>query len=92
MRATLCYFGDLDPLAEGMSRVMRHGGRLVFDVEKGEGTEPTFHVSGRFAHPVPVLRRIFIMHDFTFNAIQEGVMRNERGAAVTGLSCALTRS
>ena len=61
----------------------------MFDVEKGEEAQPTFHVSGRFAHPLALLQQVFGTHGFVFNQVRETAMRSERGAAVTRLFCAL---
>lgn len=87
----LVYFGDLAPLAEGVARVLRPGGRFLFDVEKGEGPEPGFHVSGRYTHSLAVLESALLPRGFTFSRVHQTVMRTELGAPVAGLSCAVRR-
>lgn len=88
----LVYFGDLASLAEGVARVLRPGGRFLFDVEKGEGPEPGFHVSGRYTHSLAVLESALLPRGFTFSRVHQTVMRTELGAPVAGLSCAVRRS
>ena len=88
----LIYFGDLASLAEGVVRVLRPGGRFLFDVEKGVGPEPGFHVSGRYTHSLAVLENTLLHRGFTFSRVRETVMRTELGAPVVGLHCAVRRS
>lgn len=88
----LVYFGDLTCLAQGVARALRPGGRFLFDVEKGEGLEPGFHVSGRYTHSLAVLESALLPLGFTFSRIDETVMRTELGVPVAGLSCAVRRS
>ncbi len=86
-----CYFADLAPLAQGIARVLRAGGRLLFDVEKGEGVEPSFHVSGRFTHSLAALERALLPSGFSFSRVEETPMRIEAGKPVLGLYCAARR-
>ena len=88
----LLYFGDLASLAEKVARVLRPGGLFLFDVEKGDGPQPGFHVSGRYIHSRAVLESALLPHGFTFSRVDETVMRTELGAPVAGLSCAVRRS
>lgn len=88
----LVYFGDLALLAEGVARVLRPGGCFFFDVEKGEGSEPGFHVSGRYTHSLAVLESAMLPRGFTFSRVDETVMRTELGSPVAGLCCAVHRS
>ena len=88
----LSYFGDLASLAEGVARVLRPGGRFLFDVEKGVGPEHGFHVSGRYTHSLAVLESALLPRGFTFSRVCETVMRTELGAPVVGLQCAVRRS
>ena len=87
----LVYFGDLASLAEGIARVLRPGGRFLFDVEKGEGPEPGFNVSGRYTHSLAVLESALLPRGFTFSRVDETVMRTELGAPVAGFSCMVRR-
>jgi predicted TPR repeat methyltransferase len=87
----LIYFGDLASLAKGIARVLRPGGRFLFDVEKGEGPKPGFHVSGRYTHSLAVLESALLPRGFTFSRIDEAVMRTELGAPVAGLYCVVRR-
>ncbi len=88
----LVYFGNLASLAAGVARTLRPGGRFIFDVEKGEGTEPGFHVSGRYTHSLAVLEGALLPYGFTFSRMHETVMRTELGAPVVGLCCVARRS
>ncbi len=87
----LVYFGDLASLAQGVARMLRPGGRFIFDVEKGAGTEPRFHVNGRYTHSLAVLESAFQPRGFTFSKVNETVMRTEQGLPVAGLCCAVRR-
>ena len=84
----LVYFGDLASLAEGVARILPSGGLFLFDVEKGKGTEPGFHVSGRYTHSLAVLESALLPRGFSLTRVEETVMRTEQGTPVTGLSCA----
>jgi len=86
-----CYFADLAPLAQGIARVLRRGGRLLFDVEKGEGPEPNFQVSGRFTHSLAALERALQPAGFAFSRVEETPMRIEAGKPVLGLYCVARR-
>ncbi len=81
----LMYFGDLDELAAALARNLRRGGRFVFDVEKGEGMTPGFHVSGRFTHSLAFLEKALQPHGFSLTQVHEAVMRVELGKPVAGL-------
>jgi predicted TPR repeat methyltransferase len=85
----LVYFRDPASLAEGVARILRPGGRFLFDVEKGEGAEPAFHVSGRYTHSLAVLESALLPRGFTFTRVDEKVMRAEQGAPVAGLFCSV---
>ena len=88
----LMYFGDLAPLAEGVARVLRSGGSFLFDVEKGEGPAPGFHVSGRYTHSRDLLERALLPRGFTFARFEEAAMRTERGVPVAALCCAARKN
>lgn len=88
----LVYFRDPASLAKGVARVLRPGGRFLFDVEKGEGTEPAFHVNGRYTHSLAVLESALLPHGFTFSRVDEKVMRAEQGVPVAGLFCSARAS
>jgi len=83
----LMYFGDLAPLADGVARVLRPGGRFLFDVEKGEGADPGFNVSGRYTHSLSLLRRTLPQCGLVLTHVEEVVMRREHGTPVVGLCC-----
>lgn len=88
----LMYFGDLSSLVDGVARVLSPGGRFLFDVEKGDGSKPGFHVSGRYTHSLAVLESALLPRGFTFTRVLETVMRTEMGAPVAGLHCAVRRN
>lgn len=87
-----CYFADLAPLVQGIARVLRPGGRVLFDVEKGEGLEPSFQVSGRFTHSLAALERALLPCGFALNRVEETPMRIQAGKPVLGLYCLVQRS
>jgi len=87
-----CYFADLAPLAQGISRVLRAGGRLLFDVEKGEGPEPSFQVNGRFTHSRAALERALLPAGFALSRVEETPMRVEGAKPVLGLYCLAQRA
>ena len=86
-----CYFADLAPLVRGIARVLRADGQLLFDVEKGEGLEPGFHLSGRFTHSLAALERALLSSGLCFSRVQETPMRVEAGKPVLGLYCLARR-
>ena len=87
-----CYFADLAPLARGIARVLRAGGRLVFDVEKGAGVEPAFQISGRYTHSLAALERALVPCGFAFDHVLDKTMRIEAGKPVAGLYCVARRN
>ncbi len=86
-----CYFADLAPLAQGIARVLRAGGRLLFDVEKGEGLEASFQVNGRFTHSLAAIERALQPAGFALSRVEETPMRVEGGKPVLGLYCLAQR-
>jgi len=86
-----CYFADITALAQGIARVLRAGGQLLFDVEKGEGPEPNFQVNGRFTHSLAALESALLPCGFDFSRVEETPMRVEGGKPVLGLYCLLRR-
>ena len=86
-----CYFADLAPLLQAIARVLRPGGRLLFDVEKGEGAEPNFHVGGRFTHSRAALERALQPSGFTLSRVEETPMRVQAGQPVMGIYCLARR-
>lgn len=88
----LIYFGDLAPLLDGAARVLRGDGGLFFDVEKGEGAEPGFHVSGRYTHSRGLLDALLRERGLGRARIDETVMRTEAGTPVVALCCAAMRA
>ncbi|HEY6026147.1 MAG TPA: methyltransferase domain-containing protein [Pseudolabrys sp.] len=87
-----CYFADLGPLAQGIARALRAGGRLLFDVEKGAGAEASFQVNGRFTHSLTAIERALQPAGFAFSRFEETPMRVEGGKPVLGLYCLAQRS
>jgi len=88
----LIYFGDLAPLVDGVARVLRGAGSFLFDVEKGVGAEPGFHVSGRYTHSRELVERTVQSSGFAPARIEETTMRTEGGAPVAALYCAARRA
>jgi predicted TPR repeat methyltransferase len=83
----LIYFGEIGELCAGVARALRRGGRFVFDVEKGEGAQPGFHVSGRYTHSHAVVANALAGTGLVLARVDEAVMRKEQGTPVAALCC-----
>jgi predicted TPR repeat methyltransferase len=88
----LIHFGDLGTLAQGAARVLLPGGGFIFDVEKGDGIEPGFHVSGRYTHSRGLLEHTLPPCGLALGRSEDTVMRTERGAPVSALCCAARKT
>jgi predicted TPR repeat methyltransferase len=84
---TLCYFGDLAPLAQAAAASLRDGGTLVFTVEALPDDDPAPHrlqPHGRYAHGPTYLRGVLSQHRLRVDGLQAVVLRNEAALAVRG--------
>jgi predicted TPR repeat methyltransferase len=82
----LIYQGDLAPLAQGVRRALRPGGRFAFTVERHEGCgyllRPT---TLRFAHSRDYLHELAGRAAMQEVTVQDAVIRTENGEPVAGL-------
>jgi predicted TPR repeat methyltransferase len=83
---TLCYFGDLGPVAAAAQRALRGGGWLAFTVEHAPG-HPGYRLErhGRYSHGRNYVARVLVEAGFGDPRIEEVVLRKERGTPVAGL-------
>jgi predicted TPR repeat methyltransferase len=84
---TLCYFGDLDPVARAAARALKPAGLLVFTVEALDGEEQgpyRLQPHGRYGHADGYLRDVVETASLAVLALDRVVLRKERGADVHG--------
>ena len=85
---TLCYFGDLAPVAAAARRSLRPWGWLVLTLEAAE-SEPTtgyrIQPHGRYNHGPAYVRRTLAAAGLRLVAIEESALRNEGAQPVAGL-------
>ncbi len=78
---TLCYFGDLDAILRGAAGALRHGGALVFTVEKSAdenaGAGFLLEPAGRYTHSAGYLRDALARAGFELRAMDDAVLRQE---------------
>jgi predicted TPR repeat methyltransferase/Flp pilus assembly protein TadD len=87
----LVYFGDLSEFAQACAAALVVGGRLVFSVEKGEGSGYRLAPSGRFVHGVDCVRATLTGAGLRPLAIREVDGRFEGGVPVSCLVVTATR-
>jgi predicted TPR repeat methyltransferase len=84
---TLCYFGDLHPVACAAAKALRPGGWLVFTVEALAGVgEAGFHLNphGRYSHRESYLREVLAGAGLVVGELQPAHLRMEGGKPVEG--------
>lgn len=84
------YIGDLDRLFAGLRARTAPGGLVAFTVEKSDREDWRVGESLRFAHSEAYLRRLADKHDFAVAALEESVLRRDRGADIVGLAVVLS--
>ncbi|HVQ78219.1 MAG TPA: tetratricopeptide repeat protein [Candidatus Binatia bacterium] len=86
---TLCYFGALDEVLPAAAAALRPGGRLIFTVERAAGDAGPggyrLAAHGRYSHAEGYVREALARAGFAAVAIDEAILRTERGAPVAGL-------
>jgi predicted TPR repeat methyltransferase len=90
---TLCYFGALEQAMAGVACALRPGGRVVFTVERAADDVRDYHLdpTGRYSHAEPYVRQVLAATGLQSIAVQQVVLRRERGQDVQGLLASARR-
>jgi predicted TPR repeat methyltransferase len=90
---TLCYFGALEQALAGAGRALRPGGRVVFTVERAADEVQDYHLdpTGRYSHAENYVRQVLAAAGLDSIAIEQVVLRRERGHEVQGLLASARR-
>jgi predicted TPR repeat methyltransferase len=82
---TLCYFGDLQPLAQTARRALRAGGWIGFTVERRDDVETYFlQPHGRYCHARDYVEGVLVHAGFETVDVVPAVLRRELGSDVEG--------
>lgn len=87
----LVYFGDLRQVAVLAAKRLNREGVLVFTVERGDRYPFRLTDSGRYSHHPDHVRELASEAGLLVARLDEGYVRMEYGAEVTGLFVALTK-
>lgn len=79
------YFGDLMRVVQGVASRLRPGGWFGFTVECGESYPHTLMETGRYTHHERHIREAAAAFGLEVGLLEEGFLREEAGAPVTGL-------
>ena len=84
---TLCYFGALEQAVAGAAGALRPGGRVVFTVERAAEGVTNYHLdhTGRYTHAEGYVHQVLSAAGLDAIAIEQVVLRRERGKEVQGL-------
>ena len=83
------YFGDLMHVVQGVASRLRQGGWFGFTVERGESYPHTLMETGRYTHHERHIRESAAAFGLEVRLLEEGFLREEAGAPVTGLYAVL---
>ena len=83
------YFGDLMRVVQGVASRLRPGGWFGFTVERGESYPHTLMETGRYTHHERHIREAASAFELEVRLLEEGFLREEAGAPVTGLYAVL---
>lgn len=85
---TLCYFGDLGPVARAAAGALRGGGPFVFTVEAldDDAATPGYRLAphGRYAHAAAYVGRTLVDGGFAPPRLEQVILRREGGVPVHG--------
>ncbi len=87
----LVYFGDLKQVARPAAKRLKPGGYFAFTVERGRRYPLHLSDSGRFTHHPGHIREVAAKSGLILASLQEGYLRMEGGAEVTGLLALLSK-
>jgi predicted TPR repeat methyltransferase len=88
----LVYFGDLLPVATAAARRLKPGGLFAFTTERGESYPFRLADSGRYTHHPDHVREVAANSGLIVASLEDGFLRMEAGADVTGLLALLKKS
>ncbi len=86
---SLIYFGDLRPVIHPVAALLRPGGHFVFSLERGDQAPFKLHDNGRYSHHPETIGEIAAVAGLDVAHMEQGYLRMEYGAPVTGLFIAL---
>lgn len=79
------YVGALQPVFEGVARVLRPGGLFCFSVERAdEGHDLQLRPSLRYAHSERLLRSLAEAHGLRVAALEAGPLRQDQDGVIPG--------
>src|SRR5579862_3346231 len=85
---TFIYFGDLRELTASIAKALDPNGIFAFTVERGDHYPYHLADSGRYTHHPNYLREVATASGMEVACLEEGFLRMEYGAEVTGLFAA----
>jgi predicted TPR repeat methyltransferase len=83
------YFGDLMRVMQGVASRLQPGAWFGFTVERGESYPHTLTATGRYTHHERHIRQAAAAAGLEVRLLEEGFLREEAGAPVTGLYAVL---
>jgi predicted TPR repeat methyltransferase len=81
---TLCYFGDLAPVARAAYGALRAGGWLGYTVERADDVDYRINPHGRYSHSRDYVAATLAEAGFEDTSIEGAVLRRESGEPVDG--------
>ena len=88
----LIYFGDLRQVVLPVAGLLRPKGVFAFTLERGERYPLRLTDTGRYAHHADHVREVAAAAKLDVVRLEEGFLRNEYGAPVTGLFVVLEKA
>ncbi len=88
---TLVYFGDLRPVLRAAKQALAPGGRLVFTLERSEGTGFSLQGHGRYCHGRSYLIASCAVAGLQLEDLITVVLRLEMGKPVEGWLCCVRK-
>jgi predicted TPR repeat methyltransferase len=86
------YVGDLEPVFDGVVRVLRPGGVFCFSVEHTDGQRPVaLNTQLRYEHSLPYLQGLALHHGLRLLRVDAEPLREHRARALPGLYVYLGR-
>jgi predicted TPR repeat methyltransferase len=84
------YIGDLNPVFEGVRRVLKPGGLFLFTVERSEGDAPfMLQETRRWAHTRAYIEQLAVAFGFDVRGLIDCTPRVNKGVPIPGLAAAL---